>query len=482
MTIRRSLGFSALTQVINFLLSFGSVIIVSRLLSPEEIGIFSVSVSLLGFAHILRDFGVGNYLIQAKEVTRENMRAAFSVMLYSSWLIAAVLFLARGPIADFYSREGVAEVIGLIAFNFLIVPFGAPILSVLRREMNFGRVAVVSTANTFVQVSVTIFCALEGLSYMSMAWGSIAGMTTNVILLLLMRPRDSLLLPTFSGLRDVLQFGLRSSAASIVTELGTAAPDLIIGRTLGFSAVAYLSRASGLVQMAMGQLMRIVQDVFLPAFARDIRNGNAPGLLYSNATLHMTGITVPLMAFLALMAEPIILFLFGEQWASSALLATLLCLYVLLFTPYSLASNALIAGGHVSKVMRIQIALQCVKVGTLLTSVWLPLEQVVMLLSLSTILSAVLHARALKQTFGLDTRRLLLNLSPSFVLVPLTVAAPLALRLAEHWQFFDLSNFTQLVLAGCLFSASWLVAIYRIRHPLATELDRLVLNLRRRLH
>ena len=92
MAIRRSLGFSALTQLINFLLSFGSVIIVSRLLTPEEIGIFSVSVSLLGFAHILRDFGVGNYLIQVKEVTRANMRAAFSVMLYSSWLIAALLF------------------------------------------------------------------------------------------------------------------------------------------------------------------------------------------------------------------------------------------------------------------------------------------------------------------------------------------------------------------------------------------------------
>ncbi len=180
MAIRRSLGFSALTQLINFLLSFGSVIIVSRLLTPEEIGIFSVSVSLLGFAHILRDFGVGNYLIQVKEVTRANMRAAFSVMLYSSWLIAALLFLARGPIADFYNREGVAEVIGLIAFNFLIIPFGAPILSVLRREMQFGRITIVSTANTFVQVSVTVICAMNGLSYLSMAWGSIAGMATNV--------------------------------------------------------------------------------------------------------------------------------------------------------------------------------------------------------------------------------------------------------------------------------------------------------------
>lgn len=481
MTIRRSLGFSALTQLINFLLSFGSVIIVSRLLTPEEIGIFSVSVSLLGFAHILRDFGVGNYLIQVKEVTRANMRAAFSVMLYSSWLIAALLFLARGPIADFYNREGVAEVIGLIAFNFLIVPFGAPILSVLRREMQFGRITIVSTANTLVQVSVTVICAMNGLSYLSMAWGSIAGMATNVILLLIMRPRESILLPTARGLREVLHFGFRSSAASIATEIGNASPDLIFGRTLGFSAVAYFSRAAGLVHMAMGQLMKIVQDVFLPAFARDIRNGENPAALYNRATLHMTGITAPMMAFLAIMAEPLILFLFGEQWTPSTLLATLLCLYVLLFSPFSLAGNALIAAGHVSRIMQIQVAVQCVKVSILLSSLWLPLEQVVRLLALSTFMSAVLHARALKQKFGLSARCLFRALRPSLILVPLTVAAPLALRLTEHLQFIDLSPFLQLATASGLFAATWLIAIYRLRHPLSAELDRLVLHLRKRV-
>ncbi len=481
MAIRRSLGFSALTQLINFLLSFGSVIIVSRLLTPEEIGIFSVSVSLLGFAHILRDFGVGNYLIQVKEVTRANMRAAFSVMLYSSWLIAALLFLARSPIADFYNREGVAEVIGLIAFNFLIIPFGAPILSVLRREMQFGRITIVSTANTFVQVSVTVICAMNGLSYLSMAWGSIAGMATNVVLLLIMRPRESMLLPTTRGLREVLQFGFKSSAASIATEVGSAAPDLIFGRTLSFSAVAYFSRAAGLVHMAMGQLMKIVQDVFLPAFARDIRNGENPAALYSHATLHMTGITAPMMAFFAVMAEPLILLLFGDQWTPSTQLATLLCIYVLLFTPFSLAGNALIAAGHVSRVMNIQLAVQCVKVSTLLSSLWLPLEQVVMLLVLSTFLSAVLHARALKQKFGLGSRRLFRALRPSFILVPLTVAAPLALRLTEHFQAIELSSFVQLAAGGCLFAAAWLIAIYRLRHPLSAELDRLVLHLRKRV-
>ena len=154
---------------------------------------------------------------------------------------------------------------------------------------------------------------------------------------------------------------------------------------------------------------------------------------------------------------------------------------MLLFTPFSLAGNALIAAGHVSRVMHIQLAVQCVKVSTLLSSLWLPLEQVVMLLVLSTFMSAVLHARALKQKFGLGSRRLFRALRPSFILVPLTVAAPLALRLTEHFQVIELSPFVQLAAGGCLFAAAWLIAIYRLRHPLSAELDRLVLHLRKRV-
>lgn len=481
MAIRRSLGFSGMTQAITFLLNFGSVMVVSRLLTPEEIGIFSVAVSLLGFAHILRDFGVGNYLIQAREITREKLRAAFSVMLYSSWSIAALLYLVRTPIADFYGREGVAEVIGLIAFNFLIIPFGAPILSVLRREMQFGRIAIVSISNTTVQVAVTIACAINGLGYISMAWGSIAGMLTNVVVLLILRPRESMLLPTLKGLRQVLDFGYKSSTNSIVAEIGTAAPDLILGRTLGFAAVAYYSRAAGLIQMATGQMMKIVQDVFLPAFASQIRSGGSPADLYVRATFYTSGITVSVMAFLAIMAEPLILFLFGDQWTRSAPLAAMLCAYAIFLTPFSLAANSLIASGNVSAQMRIQIIVQSIKVMVLLSSIWLPLEQVVPLLAIFTAASAVLHARALKRYFDLRFGVLWRGIRLSYLLALLSVLAPLALRVADVALDWQLPLSIILLVGGLLFGSAWLVALHFTDHPLKAELHNVIAAVRARV-
>ncbi|PLX75960.1 MAG: hypothetical protein C0607_06520 [Azoarcus sp.] len=470
-----------MTQAITFLLNFGSVMVVSRLLTPEEIGIFSVAVSLLGFAHILRDFGVGNYLIQAREITREKLRAAFSVMLYSSWSIAALLYLVRTPIADFYGREGVAEVIGLIAFNFLIIPFGAPILSVLRREMQFGKIAIVSISNTAVQVAVTIACALNGLGYISMAWGSIAGMLTNVVVLLILRPRESMLMPTFKGLRQVLDFGYKSSTTSFVAEFGSAAPDLILGRTLGFAAVAYYSRAAGLIQMAMGQMMKIVQDVFLPAFASQIRSGGNPADLYIRATSHTLAITVPTIAFLTIMAEPLILFLFGDQWIRSAPLASFLCIYALLQSPFALASNSLIAGGHIATIMRIQIIIQSIRVMVLMTSIWLPLETVVPLLVIPAVVTAALCARALRSHFNLRFRVLWRGIRLCFLIALLSALGPIALRIADTTLGWQLPLPIMLFTAGTIFAGTWLIALHRSDHPLKAELHTVLAAARSRI-
>jgi len=53
--------------------------VVARLLSPSEIGVYSVTMVLLGFVATFRDLGAGQYLVQQKELTEERIRATWSV-------------------------------------------------------------------------------------------------------------------------------------------------------------------------------------------------------------------------------------------------------------------------------------------------------------------------------------------------------------------------------------------------------------------
>jgi O-antigen/teichoic acid export membrane protein len=328
----------------------------------------------------------------------------------------------------------------------------------------------VSVSNSAVQASVTIATALAGESYMSMAWGSIAGNITNVALLSFMRPDFVLLVPTSKGLGDVFSFGWKSSTNSLVGELGGSGPDLILGKTLGFEAVAILSRAASLNHMVLGKVMDIVHQVFFPAFAKGIREGKPPAAMYCESMRLITGITVPLVSVLALIAAPLILFLFGSQWHEAAALAMFLCLFHLIRAPVDLAGPSLIAGGHVTPVMRGQFVVQAVRLGIISLSIWLSLREVIYLLFLSNVVEMLVFTRVLNKHYGLSVTRLWSEVLISYKVILPTVFGPLVLLLLSSLDWYGPPTVVHLGLSCLLAGMGYLLGIRILRHPIREEL------------
>jgi O-antigen/teichoic acid export membrane protein len=475
---RRALGVSAAAQAVAFVASFTSVIAVSRILTPAEIGVFSVAISVQGIAHVFREFGVSQYLVQAQEVSSRRFRAAFTLTLGFSWLIALLLFGIRTPLAAFYAHPGVAEVLALLALNFVLIPFGSPSLAMLRRELRFDALAGIRIANAVISCTVTVGAALLGESYLSMAWGALAGHLTNLALLAFIRPAGLLTLPTFTGLSELLRFGSLSSAAALVTEIGNSAADLILARTLGFSAVAYYSRAAGLRDILLVQLHTLANGVHFPTFADAIRGGEDPAALYRRAIGYLLAITVPALAVIALLADPLIRFFFGPQWGVSAPLASMLCVFSIITAPFALAHLSLVAAGQVGRVLRVAMCIQGARILALLSSIWLPLEQVVALLGLVALIEAGAYQRQLRAVFGLGLGALGREwLSALGIMLP-TIAAPLGLLLfALLWPAHRAPDLVTLTLAALGAAVGWRVGTRLTGHPIHGEVSLLLRKL-----
>jgi O-antigen/teichoic acid export membrane protein len=479
MGVRRALKFTGVSQTVTFVLSFASVVIVSRLLKPEEIGIYSVAVSVLGLAHIFREFGVGQYLVQAQSVSRERFRAAFSVALITSWLIALALFLLRTPMSALYGHQGIGEVLLLLAINFLVLPLGTPVMAMMIREMQFDRLAFLQIFGAVVQTSVTIVAAWLGESYLSMAWGSIAMTLSKVVVVQIMRPGETFILPTTQGLREVLKFGGVSSSAAVVHQLGSAAPDLILGRTLGFAEVALFSRGVGLYRMVVERVYALVRGVHFPNFASDLRKGGDGAALYCRATNYLVGVVAPVLAVLAVLSHPLILFVFGEQWSRSVWVSIVVCTASILTAPYSLCGLSLTAAGKVGVNLKREVVAQGVKVLLLLSSIWLPLELVVLLLSLAYLCEAVVSQWALGRVFGLGPVALFKAIWRGLALVPFAAAAPaLAVGLAHHWGVLNDQRLLVLLTGSVGAALGWGLGLLVLSHPLKSELARVLRWLR----
>ena len=116
--------------------------VIARVLTPAEIGVYSVTIVLLMFVSTVRDMGAGQYLVQEKELTTERIRAVWAVQLGLGLGLAGLVILVSYPVSVFYGEPRMQNIMLVVALNYAINPFGSLTYAWLMREMRFESVAL----------------------------------------------------------------------------------------------------------------------------------------------------------------------------------------------------------------------------------------------------------------------------------------------------------------------------------------------------
>ena len=140
--VRRSILFSTADRYVAQVLLVATTAVMARLLTPAETGIYLLANAVILLGDNFRTFGIGVYIVQAKELRPETVRSAFTVTLLLSLSMGLAIFLAAGEIAHFYDEPELKGLLRLGALGFIAIPFGSPILAILQRELAFSTLAV----------------------------------------------------------------------------------------------------------------------------------------------------------------------------------------------------------------------------------------------------------------------------------------------------------------------------------------------------
>ena len=260
-TVRRALALSVLERYLSVVLALGSSMVPARLLTPEQVGMYSVTLAVIGLAHVLREFGVGNYLIQQRDLNDDHVRTAFGLALVLGATLAMVIYGAAPWVGRFYNAPEMAGLMRIVALNFLVLPFCSISLSLLRRDMKFKALLYANLAAMSLGTAVTLGLAWAGNGPTSMAVGALVGNLATGFGAWWARGRPPPLRPAFSEWRTVFSFGGKASLIGITSSLSMDANDLIVGKMLGFGPVALISRAQGVINMFQREAMQAIRGV-----------------------------------------------------------------------------------------------------------------------------------------------------------------------------------------------------------------------------
>lgn len=478
--IRSSLMLSIADSHLGLILQIVSTIILSRLLTPSEVGVFAIAAVFAAIGTAFRDFGVAEYLIQEGELTKDKIRAAFALNITVSWLVALLILLAAPFVASFYREKGVGDVMRVLAMNFVLVPFGAVIHAWFRRELNYRPIVICNLLSSIAAAVASIVLAYRGHGYMSLAWSSLIGIAVVVLATAWYCPKDFPRWPSFKHIGPVFHFSKFASLIYIFAQVGKGAPELIIGRALGAADVGIFSRANGLIEMFQKVLLRPVLLSCLPYFASQVREKGAIASAYTSSVSLLTAVGWPFLAVIAVMAFAAIRIGYGSQWLAAVPLAQVLCLACAIELLYLPSREALLAYGGARRASILQLQIVAMQVLGLLSAIPFGLSGAVWGVVLASICGVALsqwHLRAV----GVNTWRLLRACAASLVLT-FSAAGPLA---AFAWIYpIDEANFLWWFALGVPVAAiGWLSTLRLQEHALWLEirefLRRSILRVRR---
>jgi O-antigen/teichoic acid export membrane protein len=464
---RLSFVFSFAEKYTLLLLNTIGAMVLARLLTPAEVGVYAVAAVLVGLAQVLRDFGVGTYVIQEKELTAEKLRAALSTSILVAWLLAALVLAASWPAARFYDEPRLCTVMQLLSINFLLIPFSAVALPYLRRQLRFKAIFAINISQCVAQMLCSVVMAALGYGYLSLAWGAVAGAAATLLVSIGCRPRGLPWLPGRRGVRKILRFGSVATVGTLIDEAGIAAPDLIIGKMIGLAEVGIFGKAMGVLNVFQQLVTAAISPVIFPLFSAQARAGQDLRQAYLTTVSYVTALAWPFFGFVALMAPALVRALYGDQWGAAVPLIRVMCLTSALYSMFSMARFLLLAMGEIGAQARLDAVAVPVRIVAVLWAAPFGLQWVAWAVVLASGFRSVLTYFYLARFTGLRPAGLLAAVRRSALVAAASLAAP-GLLLA--WEPFGTAHLlAQLAAAAITGFALWLGAILLCRHELAAE-------------
>jgi PST family polysaccharide transporter len=291
--------------------------ILARLLTPSDFGLVALALTFISFLDIVSDLGMPETLVVVRESdVEEQAETAFALMVGTGTVLAA-LSIPLGPVAaSFYHHHALVGIVPTLGATMLLKSLGSAHYALAQKRMDFRARTGAELAEVVVRGSTGIALALLGAGAWSLVAGYVAGEVTMVLVLWRVVPWRPRLRPRRAHLRPLLGFGGALTGIQVVAALNLNVDKLIVGRVLGSRDLGLYTLSSRLPELVIINLIIVAGRVLFPAFAKVDRE--ALGRAVVTALRGTFMVVLPVGALLAVLAEPVLVGVFGGQWRSAA--------------------------------------------------------------------------------------------------------------------------------------------------------------------
>lgn len=302
------------TQIVRVGTQAGSVIILSRLLTPADFGIFAMASPVLAFAVLFQDLGLGHATVQKDSLSQRDLSSLFWVNLSIGAALALTLVVLSPLVGKFYGEPKLAALTASMSLTLLLSGADVQHLSLLTRQMRFWTLAAIESMAALSGLAASIAMALIYHSY----WAILAGSLTSGVVLASGAWLSSGWLPSRPGSigqsRGMLSFGLGVTGYNLAEFFSRNIDSVLIGQVWGAASLGVYNRAYRLLLFPLQQITNPMVRIMLPTLSSLLNETERYRQSYRRAVLPAYTVVLPGVAFMIATAGPLVETLLGDRW------------------------------------------------------------------------------------------------------------------------------------------------------------------------
>jgi len=132
--------WTGLSALITTVLQLLQILVVARLLQPEDFGLMSMVTVVIGFAQAFADMGISNAIIHRQDADRDQLSSLYWLNILAGIIVCVVTIALSPLIVSFYNQPRLSSLIIWGAIIFLVTPIGQQFQMLLQKEIGRAHV------------------------------------------------------------------------------------------------------------------------------------------------------------------------------------------------------------------------------------------------------------------------------------------------------------------------------------------------------
>lgn len=440
------------------------------MISPDSFALMGVVLSIMGFAEIFSQVGIGPAIIQRKELHPQHLTGAFYTSLILGVSFTLVFVVSAPFFANAYHLPQLEPIIQVVSTSFTISALAVVPRSLMLKEMRF-RSFFMAGMISIVGGNLIIGLLLAYLNYgvWAYVWALFAQNALMTLAYWALQPTRFPLRWHWAPTKELIGYGASSTVFNALNYAATKVDVTILpkyvsdlpasGSSTPLQSAGIYERSAYVMSLPITIMAKLSDNVLFSGMSKMQDETERLRRLIAVATQMLALLVIPLVVFAVCFSDEIIAIYLGPKFAEAVPLLQILMFAVIFRTLSRLADSLVRARNAVVKASWYKAFYLLIMIIGVYMAIPYGTSWVAAAILFTTIIHYIMSIHLAHILIGSSWKVQLAATRPGLILG--TISLMIGLPFMMDWIFIEMAALLRLMIGAALWAAAMAIVVYR---------------------